>query len=418
MRLAKWLAITVLALYLVLKGSLVFTVPMRTLATVYDNGPAGYSLLIDRLRSMGNRVYLTLPAPQLARHQVLLILDPLFCGKGYLDALWSWVSEAQPRLILVIGSSPCAHTIADWLSGARSDTVYLRNASIVVDGLRGYTFLQAVKSVEGGAAIGIVEGAPGLHPGYRAGRVVYIGGADMLRNARLSRNPSNAAALASMMGCSEGGCTVVIPSVLETGSLGVSVSLFPLALALASLLVALERWAQGLLDGLLVVAYTLLAGAVAARYMLRGVPRAGRERVERRPEPPELIAGTAEYLAVVERGWKALPGKLLVQRLYEMVDVVLRYRVGAGIELVVRDETLLEKAAALAGVDPERLRSVLVRLSRLARRARGESRWPLLVLWGRASRRLLAEAEEVLKGLGVSLGDLRSLEVALEHVER
>jgi len=418
MKLAKWLAVAVLVLYLVLKGSLVFTVPMRTLATVYDSGPAGYSLLVDKLRSMGNRVYLTLPAPELARHQVLLILDPLFCGKGYLDALWSWVSRAEPRVILVVGSSPCAHTIADWLSRARSTTVFLRNASIEVDGLRGTTFLQAVEGVEGGVPLGVVEGRPGLHPGYRAGNLVYIGGSDMLRNRALEENPSNAEALAGLMGCSRGGCVIVIPSVLETGSLGVSIALYPLALALASLLVSLERWAYGLLDGLLAIAYTLLAGALAARYMLRGAPRAGRERVERRPEPPELIGGTAEYLAVVERGWKALPGRVLVQRLYEMVDAALRYRVGVGVEEALASPEALSKAAALAGVDAERLRSTLERLSRLARRARGESKWPPIVLWGRASRRLLAETEEVLKGLGVSLSDLRSLEVALEHVER
>ncbi len=414
MRLAKWLAIAVLILYLLAKGSLTFAIPVRVLATVYDNGPYGYTLLVKMLREHGDRVYLSLPDPLLAKGQVLLVLDPVFCAKGYLDVLHDWVAKATPRLILVVGSSPCAHMIADWLSRARSVTVFVENATIEVGGLRGPTFLSAVESVEGGEPIGVVEGHPGLWPGYRAGNVVYIGGSDMLRNRWLSTHPGNVQALERLMGCSRGGCTIVIPSVLETGAFAASISIYPLALYMLSLLSRLEKALYSMLDGLLVVAYVLLAGAVAARYMARGSPRTGKEVIPRRPEPPAMIAGTEVYRVVTERGWKALEPKELIRRLYTVVDAALRYKLGVGIQDVVKNPEYISRLSRLTGLPEERVSSTLSRLYKLYRRLRGETHWPLIVLWGRAARRLLAEVDELLKRLGVGLHDVKSLEVALE----
>ncbi len=414
MKLAKWLAITVLVLYLVVKGSLTFAIPVRILATVYDDGPYGYTLLVKTLRDHGNRVYLTLPDPLLARHQVLLILDPLFCSQGYLGALRDWIAKAAPRVILVVGSSPCAPEIADWLSGARSTTVYISNATIDVEGLRGPTFLSAVERVEGGTPIGIVEGHPGVWPGYRASRVVYIGGSDMLRNRWLASHPENVAALERIMGCGRGGCIVVIPSVLETGAIAASINLYPLALLALSILASIEKSLYRMLDGILVVAYVLLAGALAARYMSRGAPRTGRESLPSRPEPPAMISETEEFRAVVEKGLKALEPRETIKRLYVIVDAALRYKLGASVNEVIENPELLAALSRLTGLDSERIKSMLSRLYKLYRRARGETYWPPIVLWGRASRRLLLETDELLKRLGVGLHDVKSLEVALE----
>ncbi|AEM38911.1 hypothetical protein Pyrfu_1043 [Pyrolobus fumarii 1A] len=412
-RYGKWVSIAVLILALVTLPYLSLTIPLRLQATVYDDGPEGFTEFVSELRARGVQVYLQLPDPSTVKDAVLLLLDPQFCL--YYEDLEQWVERAKPRLIVVIGESLCAR----WIT-ARLDSAFARLEYSLVDSgvLRlGDVSIPTISilamSGEGVKPIGYVGGRAAA---VTHGSIIFIGDSDFLRNDALQANPDTLDTIVELMGC-DAGCTVVMPSVFETGAIGFALSAYQLARILVEMLANLEEMFLRLSRGLAVLAYVLVAGYVAYKLFLGGFTR-GKEEIYHVAPRPSIYGYTRLYQRIVEGGkLSTLEAKTVIMRLYEITDRVLRVRLGAGIDEIVGNEELVARLSSATGIDREELSVLLRRLYKLYRKAAGLSRRPLIVRWRRESERMVTSLGRVLKGLGVELEKLRGLEVVVEYGE-
>ncbi len=401
MRLAKWTAITVLLLYLATAPLIGIVLPLRITGTVYDTGPSGYSQLLAQLRDANHAVYTTLPDPNAVHNPLVLIIDPVFCTPDYITTLTEWLTRVNATRIIVAGDTPCTPVIASALARLPIATEKLVNQGTLLIGkarIPTATILE-FQPPPGASIYARVAEDNGV-AGLVVNGVTVIGDADFLRNSRLT--PEALAAL-GVDECPN--CPVVIPAYLETGVLSISIPMYLITLYLLALLVSIERALWAAYPGLMALAYTIAAGYIAYR-LTAGRLQVVAERIYSRMPPPPVISATRVYHVIEEKGLRVVPARHALINLYNLIDTLLRARVGVGIEDVLRNPTLLEATASELGVEPRELQEFLSKLHRLYLRATGRKRWPPIVLWGRSLRRLLSQARLVTRRLRLRLEEL------------
>ncbi len=417
MRYAKWVAISTLILALLSIPLIVIHIPVSLDGTVYDNGPSGFTLLLDALRSAGHRVVLGLPSPNdTGGGVILLILDPRFCvgfsgpSSDYISMLRSWIEGGAKVLqVVIVGESPCAYyflkAVYPGVGGASS----VNYVSFTLNGVRVVEPTGLVVDV-GGSPTPLILYPPGaINP-----QLVFIGGSDFLRNSAVAKHPEYLKAFVSLLLPQ---ATVVVYTLPETGDAGIAVSPYLLASALLYYLAMLERHLYSVSPILLALPYTLVAAALVYRLIGRGLV-SREEPVYYRPSPPGLIGVTSVYARLVSSKKIAMSeAVIIIDRLYDIVDAALRYYLKAGIEDVLKSRDLLAKLASLTGWSPERVYRLLLRLYRVRRKIRGLAIRPIIFRWHKEATRLTSEASQLLKNLGVELDKIRGLEVLLEHGE-
>lgn len=127
------------------------------------------------------------------------------------------------------------------------------------------------------------------------------------------------------------------------------------------------------------------------------------EPMAEQPEADIFIA--ADLRSSIERGTIKLGPKDFVN-LYNMVSMIAASILGVGLD----DESFPKLLGRY--VSEERAVSYWRFMNRIYRRASGASRTPVVVLWGRITRRALSWSEEILSALGASLGE----EVGIEKL--
>ncbi len=403
MRLAKWTAIIILLLYLATAPIIGIVLPLRITGTVYDTGPSGYSQLLAQLRDSNHVVYTTLPDPKAVHNPVVLILEPVFCTPDYIITLTEWLNRVNAARVIVAGDTPCTPVIASALAHATIVAGRLVDqGTLVINGVRiPTTTILEFRSPPGAHVYARVAEDNGV-AGLVVNRVTVIGDADFLRNSRLS--PEALAAL-GIGECPS--CPVVVPAYLETGALSINIPMYLVTLYILALLVSLERMLWATYPALMALAYIIAAGYVAYR-LTAGRLQVAAERIYTRVPPPPVIGATRVYHVIEEKGLRVVPARLALINLHNLIDTLLRARVGVGIEDVLRNPALLEATASELGVEPRELQEFLSRLNRLYLRAIGRKRWPPIVLWGRSLRRLLSQARLVTRRLRLRLEELVS----------
>ncbi len=417
MRYAKWVAIVTLLLALLSTPLITLHIPVSLEGTVYDNGPNGYTALVNALRASGHSVILGLPDPNDTRGEVtILVLNPRFCTsltnpqQDYARLLMQWISR-NPRVkqVMIVGEDPCAAYFLRYFVPSITSVSRVAVVSFTLNGVRIVEPTGLVVKI-GASVTPFYEYPPGaLSPSF-----AFIGGSDFLRNSEISKHPEYLKAFLSLIAP---GATVVVYTLPETGDAGLALSPYMLAVLLLYAAVHIERSVYAAAPLAIILPYTLLAAILVYRYIGRGIP-SHEEPLYYRPEPSTLIGVTRIYERLVSvKKLATSEAILIIDRLYDILDAALRYYLGAGVEGVVKNPRVLEKLSALSGVPQGDIYRLVVRLYRLRRKIRGLAIRPLFVRWHKEATVLTEMASRLLKNLGVELERIHGLEVLLEHGE-
>lgn len=316
-------------------------------------------------------------------------------------------------------------------------------AIITLAGREHRVVLDLASEVRGGSCLGYVSGPVAVQlPSSERGRlvprpevcvmsedivqgvhVVAIGDGSILLNQALNSGRAVYRDLASDLlnyMCGNGDCLVIIDSIHyksenplklllswgESRSSGFSVTdLLYMTLATALSLLHPAFWlppAFKFFDEFVRIAFytaiAYLAIPIVSAYVVSFLTSPERysrdEPMAEQSETEVFIA--ADLRSSIERGTVKLGPKDFVN-LYSMVDAITTSILGVGLG----DESFPKILGGYVG--EERAASYWSFMNRIYRRASGASRTPIVVLWGRTTRRALKWSEEVLSALGASL---------------
>ncbi|BES82706.1 hypothetical protein [Pyrodictium abyssi] len=421
------------------------TAPELRLGSPGDTGPSGHSLLAQVLSSHGLRVGLSYKPPRdwNGSSLVYIVAGPTECRTELLQA----VAEEARRLasqglrvgVVIADEGPCGKTLLDMLDAPFLSTVSGAPSEpwlALYQG--GEPVLYAMYSVptitymdEGWRQLAVSlypRGLPAALEWRGSVDVVYIPDSHVFTNMVMSAANETGlgnAELAVTLVEKLGGADALV--LMPLGFYRLINPSIPLVAYLQPgvIIIRLVEWLAGLektiVEAMLsnpLAATVLVIGVMSVLYIVFAQASGKKWAAEKPPEqaqPPRLL-GTSPVLEKLQRGVELSrqEARQALAALYELVDEVLRVRVGAGLSEVLEDDRLLERLAREAGIDPGELRRGLEALHRLYTAKIREGRLlPLVVSWKRRLYYVLERVEPLLESIGAGLEEARSIEYSL-----
>jgi len=444
--------------------SLQYNLSLHGIGSPLDQGPQGHSIIYEALRRAEYRVALSLDdaLDSSPRSIVVAALGPTSCSYDKLSRLATRLAtigeKTGARTALIVTGSSCGRYALSLLGLTYSPSHY-PGAVLVYDirgraafAAKGVTILTGLREQGSRVTPRFIVIAPRdiVDPYLRAGKGLPIAGVeavtpglaivvipadevfqnDMIKAAQevgLNNLGYALRLVGELAGSKPSDTVVVFPSSMyrpRTSPVLAAVKLHPAMITLEflkglrevedSVLAAVMANPLALLVSLAGV--SLLAFAFIARSIRPGAapPENPEEYMPR--ETSRVIGASGTLETLLRRGtlltkWKA---REAIKALYEALDDVLSLRLGAGIEKVLENPSLLRGLEWRNPGDYERSREALLRLYTIYNRKIKERRiFPIILSWNREIKNIILGVEPLLEALGAGLLEERGLERVL-----